>query len=408
MLEADLKEICAVHGVLGSFVCLADGSLAAKLMPEHLDEARLVAAARVVSQTLQALEASRRRAEELDLLFEQNRLIVKNLRGAILVILCTRATSLPLLNLTANSVAKKLAAELKPPKVAVPKPAAPVVTPTPKIAAVETAPTAFFVELEQEAQQVIEAARKSKLTLRPLNSVAVWLRCPKQRARLVPPGIKHLDFVAPSIHRSDIQTPFEQIGYEANNTFNALHGTRRLNFTHPQRNLSADVYFDTFELYHQLNLTASLEREDNALSIAELLLARLQYVQVDDSILSEIGALLAEYDLGMGVRDKIDIATIRQVCADDWGWYKTVLLNLERVTTFAATMFPPAERAIVAERSQQLARQIEDAPKSLRWQMRARLGDTVRWYTTPPDLHPSTLEVLRFYGGKMLSRRSWE
>ena len=30
-----------------------------------------------------------------------------------------------------------------------------------------------------------------------------------------------------------------------------------------------------------------------------------------------------------------------------------------------------------------LCQSIERAPKSVRWQMRARVGDSVRWYKTP-------------------------
>ena len=117
-METVLKEINAVLGVIGAFVCLPDGGLAAAAMPNGFESTRLAMAAQVASQTFNSLETSGQRIVEMDLLFDQNRLVLKNLRGGVLSILCVRNINLPLLNLTANVAAKKIAAELKPPQAA--------------------------------------------------------------------------------------------------------------------------------------------------------------------------------------------------------------------------------------------------------------------------------------------------
>ncbi len=121
-MENYLKEINAVLGVVGSFICLTDGRVAASALPDQFDASSV---------------------NEVDLVYDKGRLIVKNLRGGALAILCSRNVSLPLLNLTANVVVKKLTTELKPPKSSAPAPAA---RPVPAPAAKPIAPPAAAAE----------------------------------------------------------------------------------------------------------------------------------------------------------------------------------------------------------------------------------------------------------------------
>ena len=113
-------------------------------------------------------------------------------------------------------------------------------------------------------------------------------------------------------------------------------------------------------------------------------------VEWSDGALREICALLFECDLSVGnEKGKIDASQITRLCAEDWGWFKTVSINLERVTALAPTWLGPEDRTVVVERAQRLRQSIVNAPKSLRWQTRARLGESVRWYETPIVGNPS-------------------
>ena len=103
-------------GVTGSFVCLPDTRLAAVAMPENIAQSASANAARIVTQTINALATLGQRVAEADLVYAQGRLVVKNLGDCVLVIACARNINLSLLNLTANVAAKKLAAELKSPQ----------------------------------------------------------------------------------------------------------------------------------------------------------------------------------------------------------------------------------------------------------------------------------------------------
>ncbi len=108
-MEEILKEINNVVGVIGCFVCDSDGQVIVSTLPELFDDAILSSVGRITAQTLGGLSMARRRkASDLDLVYTEGRFMVKNLGTICLLILCMRNINVPLLNLTANSSARKL------------------------------------------------------------------------------------------------------------------------------------------------------------------------------------------------------------------------------------------------------------------------------------------------------------
>lgn len=128
-----LKDINAVIGVTGSFVCDDTGRVLAKEMPAVFDENMLAIVGRTMAQTLTGLKtAHRRKIGDMDLVYEQGRLIIKSLNEGCLCILCVCRINVPLLNLTANIAVKKLEQKLKEPRpasTAQPAPATPPASP---------------------------------------------------------------------------------------------------------------------------------------------------------------------------------------------------------------------------------------------------------------------------------------
>ncbi len=113
-MERLLQDINAVVGVTGSFVCDKDGTLVARALPSVFDETMLLPAARTILQTVAGLETTRRRkVNELDLVYAEGRIVVKNLRVGLVYIICVHNVNVPLLNLTANVAARKLSQMLK-------------------------------------------------------------------------------------------------------------------------------------------------------------------------------------------------------------------------------------------------------------------------------------------------------
>jgi len=113
-MENALQNVNAVVGVSGSFVCDGEGQVLASALPDVFDETMLSNVGRTVAQTIAGLELARRRkVGDLDLVYREGRLVVKNLRVGYLCILCVPTINVPLLNLTANVAVRKLKEILK-------------------------------------------------------------------------------------------------------------------------------------------------------------------------------------------------------------------------------------------------------------------------------------------------------
>jgi predicted regulator of Ras-like GTPase activity (Roadblock/LC7/MglB family) len=118
-MESILEDINTVVGVTGCFVCDSEGEVLASVLPGVFDGEMVSSAGRTAMQTVLGLQtASRRRVNDLDLLYREGRVIVKSLGEGCLCILCVRNINVPLLNLTANLATKKLMKRLKAPSPA--------------------------------------------------------------------------------------------------------------------------------------------------------------------------------------------------------------------------------------------------------------------------------------------------
>ena len=84
----------------------------------------------------------------------------------------------------------------------------------------------------------------------------------------------------------------------------------------------------------------------------------------------------------------IDVRVFTSLVADDWGWWRTVTLNLDKIAALLDGEARPAiEGGKLDPRAQlrALSEAAESAPKSRRWKMRARIGERKRWYDVPEE-----------------------
>ena len=366
MMENILKEINAVLGVMGSFVCLSDGTVAAQALPESVDGAKLELVARIASQTFQAREISGQRVSEVELVYQANRLSLRNLRGGILAILCSRTISVPLLSFTANQAVKKLTGELKlfrspasrpdqtPADLAPREPA--------QVLGRKAAASPLVRELDQEVHRLDDAAREKGLTLRALDSLAIWLSCPNSRALIDRPDQRQMGFAAPLAQRDPVLRLFEQAGYRSNDPFDESAANHRIHLADAQRELKADIFFDILELDYRLDLTLLLHQAGGVFSPTTLLLTRLQMLALNETALREICALLLERDLSLESQaDKNNTSQIAEYCLNDQNLAQTILKNLGQVATYAPGALATSDQAIVVERAQRLARSINSS-----------------------------------------------
>jgi hypothetical protein len=232
------------------------------------------------------------------------------------------------------------------------------------------------------AEQLREAAGTVPLLV--LGGVAIALRAPDAAAPLRRAS-EDLDVAAPRRARREIEDAFGAAGLEGEREFNALQGSRRQIWWTPDRATHVDVFLGEFAMCHTLDLDGRLDVPHAALPAADLLLMKLQVVHLNLKDVQDLAALLTTHALGEGDGEGvIDRGRLHDVLGADWGFYTTAGDNLERLGDLVAEHAPEAEPR-VREQSAALREELEAAPKTRAFRMRAKVGRRRRWYELPEE-----------------------
>ena len=241
---------------------------------------------------------------------------------------------------------------------------------------------------ESDAKRVIDAAREQNVCLRVIGGLAFKLRCPSAQHRAQARKYGDLDLVGYRKQRSEIQSVLEGLNFNPNRRFNALQGHRRLLFVHPDETYDIDVFLDVFPMCHELNFVGRLEKDTYTVPLPDMLLSKLQVVQLNEKDVLDMLALLQDYEVTEGNdHEVLNTRFINSLCGSDWGWYKTVTINIDKLLSMMGDYLGAGETAdIVGKRLRHLKEEIESCPKSLKWRSRALIGERQRWYELPEDM----------------------
>jgi hypothetical protein len=241
--------------------------------------------------------------------------------------------------------------------------------------------TGPLADLRREAPRVLDEIDRREIPARAVGGLAIHLRCPSAVEPPLARDYKDLDLATVYAATRSLTQALEELGYEGDREFNALHGRERLLFWDAGNERQLDVFVDRMVLCHTLDLTDRVALEPRTLPLADLLLAKLQVVELNERDLKDATALLADHELGP---DGVDAERVTEVLAADWGWWRTATATLERVAHYAGDL---GGFDTVAERVAALGERIAAAPKSRRWRMRAKIGERKRWYELPEEIN---------------------
>lgn len=240
----------------------------------------------------------------------------------------------------------------------------------------------IHADIVTEGRRVLAAAREAGLTVRLLGGVAVHVR-----SRGLPPALtreyKDLDFATTKKSSGDLQKLLRDLGYEPHVGFNAMNGKERLLFYDNPNERQVDVFVSSFRMCHEIPLEKRLDVDEHTVPLAELLLTKLQIIELNEKDVRDTVALLLEHE----VTDDdagVNASHIAELCASDWGLWRTISHNLttlrERVGGY------DVDHATVSERVTIILEHIESTPKSRSWRMRAKIGERKRWYELPEEV----------------------
>ena len=242
-------------------------------------------------------------------------------------------------------------------------------------------------ETYDEALELVRAAQRERVTLKLVGGLAVRALCPSFPSRRR--DSQDLDLASTSAGRAAVTAFLAARGFEPDHHFNQIHGHKQLYFRSPAGR-SVDVLIDRLEMCHGLDFRDRLDRMPLTLDVTDLLLTKLQIVELNEKDAIDVLQLLAAYPVRPGDGPgTIGLARFGAIVGTDWGWWRTVTGNLDRIRALATddggALVPPAPPFDPVEQLGVLLTEAERVPKSRRWRLRSLVGERVRWYELPEE-----------------------
>jgi hypothetical protein len=243
-----------------------------------------------------------------------------------------------------------------------------------------------------EAVALVDGAARAGLRLRLLGGLGVRVLCPDFPPRLR--AGQDMDLACASKGRRDVAAYLEESGCVPDKMFNSLNGDRQMYFTAPSGR-PVDVMVDRLVMCHTLDFRPSFGNSSLTLDPADLLLSKLQIIELNAKDARDITHLLSGVPIGGKAPGQssgapfIDTGRFGEVLAADWGWWRTTTGNLEKLPALLAEsreMIPPQPRFDALEQAARLLDVAKSVPKSMKWKLRANVGDRVRWYELPEEV----------------------
>lgn len=235
-----------------------------------------------------------------------------------------------------------------------------------------------------EARRVGDAAGDARIPLKLVGGAAVRLHSSTTEHPPLRRKYGDLDFVASSKKRGEVQKLFESLGYQGDLRFNTLNGHQRLLYLDAENGRQVDIFIDVMKMCHTIDLRNRLSHPGPTLTPADLLLSKLQIYEINQKDVVDLTGLLLDHEVAADDDDRINAPYLAKLTAEDWGLYRTLKLNIERLRAALDDLQVQAE--VARTRLDALWEQIEAQPKSMKWKLRARVGDRVAWYELPEEV----------------------
>jgi hypothetical protein len=237
-----------------------------------------------------------------------------------------------------------------------------------------------------EALTLARGAAEASLGLKLLGGLAVRVLCPDFPPRLR--AGQDMDFACVTKQRKKVAEYLAGAGCEADRRFNNLNGDRQMYFNAPSGR-PIDVMVDRLTMCHTLDFRPGFDRQPFTVDAVDVLLSKLQIVELNEKDAHDIVHLLAGLPVNEGGPASIDTDRFTKVLGADWGWWRTVTGNLEKLPGLVADrpgLVPPGAPYDPLAQAKELLELAQQAPKSMKWKLRSATGERMRWYELPEEV----------------------
>lgn len=242
------------------------------------------------------------------------------------------------------------------------------------------------LEFVDEALTLVRDAEALGIRLRILGSIAYRIQCPNnlhlfQDMKRV---LTDVDFGAEKKQNRAIREFLMARGYVPDEgVYMASEGSRHI-YLHKDTKLNVDVFADELNFCHKVPFKGRLHIDTPTICNTDLLLEKMQIVEINLKDFKDTIVLMLEHPLShqQPGHKSIDTNYIVDMMRQDWGFYHTFTTNMRRVPHYLTdfSSIRPADADLIRSRIDELLKQIEDAPKTMGWKMRAAIGTRKRWY----------------------------
>lgn len=239
-------------------------------------------------------------------------------------------------------------------------------------------------KFENELKAILKASDDANILLRVIGSLAFQMHCPQFGYLQAAMGRAYtdIDFGAYSRQNKQITEMMIGMGYVENREIYIASEGERAIFDKPGTNLHVDVFYEKLDFCHAIYWKDRLEVDSPTIPLIELLLEKMQIVEINEKDIIDTIMLLLEHPLGDIDQETININLAAQLCANEWGLWRTATMNLEKVKQLAQhyTELTAEQKSKVVSQVDEIITRLNSEPKPLAWRIRDRVGDRVKWY----------------------------
>jgi Uncharacterised nucleotidyltransferase len=246
--------------------------------------------------------------------------------------------------------------------------------------------TTILPGVVDEAERLLDQAHRDGAAVVLLGGIAVRMHAPE-----IPPALdreyKDIDFAVPKGRGGDADKLLRSAGYEPEITFNAMMGKERMLFHDTQHGRQVDVFVGSFRMCHEIPFGNRIVAGARTVPLAELLLTKLQIIELNEKDVRDTVLLFHGHDVADHDDDCVNGARVAELCASDWGLWRTITGNLDRCREHLNDYaLPDDDRDRVGARLDAVVDRIDREPKSRGWKLRAKIGERKRWYDLPEEV----------------------
>jgi hypothetical protein len=239
-------------------------------------------------------------------------------------------------------------------------------------------------KFEGELKRIIKASDEAGVLLRVIGSLAFQMHCPEYGYLQEAMGRAYtdIDFAAYRKQTKEIKELMAGLGYTENREVFIVSEGERSIFDRSEVGLHVDVFYEKLDFCHAIYWVGRLEVDAPTIPLAELLLEKMQIVQINEKDIIDTIMLLMEHPLGNIDNETINIKRVAELCSTDWGLWRTTTMNLDKVRKLAQgyEQLKSEQKAHIESQVALAMEHIDQEPKSLAWRLRSRVGDRVKWY----------------------------